>query len=371
MWTIWKEELYKIASRKIIWLGTVLLLLFLSFRLFAERDAYTVTIDGETFYGQEAVDKDKELAKAYAGILTGEKIKQIYEKYGFYYCDRETDIGIGNFCNRYITEKFTNYMQTEGTDPDAIHFYEGEDWERNAAPLLTGKVEFDYIYGWDDFSEMCMLAFMVLYVILIVGISPVFAEEYTLKTADILRTTKRGKKSGIWMKILAAICFAGILSLGICLYLWGIYFYIYGKQGLDASALLLHFVSVYGYAPESAGGFLLYIMFLGLAGSFLLTGITLGISAGSKNPFLSLVVSLAVFLLPVFWVKVLGPMWLFGITVTKGITHFMTSMPTYLPMSTGFAFSEKQMAVHLGIALAVSAGGIVSSYHRFRSFSNI
>ena len=33
MWTIWKEELYKISSRKIIWLGVFLLLASATIRL--------------------------------------------------------------------------------------------------------------------------------------------------------------------------------------------------------------------------------------------------------------------------------------------------------------------------------------------------
>lgn len=83
MWTIWREEFYKIASRKIIWLGIFLLLSFVTFRLAAERDTYTITRDGERFWGKEAVKKDRELTAALAGRLTEEKIRQIYDQYGF------------------------------------------------------------------------------------------------------------------------------------------------------------------------------------------------------------------------------------------------------------------------------------------------
>lgn len=37
MWTIWKDELYKITSRKIIWAGVFLLLAFAAIRLYNER----------------------------------------------------------------------------------------------------------------------------------------------------------------------------------------------------------------------------------------------------------------------------------------------------------------------------------------------
>ena len=123
MWNIWKEELYKIASRKIIWLSVFLFLAFITFRLFTERDHYSVTIDGQIFRGQEAIRKDRELTSHYAGILTQDKVRQIYEEYGFYYLDETTDSARGNFCSRFVTETFTDYMQTDGNDPTVIHFY--------------------------------------------------------------------------------------------------------------------------------------------------------------------------------------------------------------------------------------------------------
>lgn len=368
MWNIWKEELYKIASRKIIWLGVFLLLTFFSFRLYAERNDYTITLDGHIYRGQEAIRKDQELTKLHAGTLTEDLIRQIYDEYGFYNYDEETgNIISGNFCSRFITEKFTNYMQIDESGPDAVRFYSGQDWELQAAPYLEHKVTFDYVYSWNDFEEIYVMALLSVFVLLIIGLSPLFAEEYQLKTADILRTTPRGKQSGIWMKLLAAGFFAIALTCLVTAYLWGIYLAVYGTQGLDASAVLLNFASFYGYCPDTVMGFFILITFLGLAGAIFLTGLTAGISAFCRTPFLALVLSLAVFLFPVVWVKVLAPMWILGVTITKTVTHFMTSMPFYLPLSVGFAFSQKQIGIHLCIALAVGISGIFLGYHRYRN----
>ena len=65
MWTIWKEELYKIASRKLVWLGVSLLLAFVTFRLYSEQNTYSSTIDGKTYRGAEAIKKDQELTRLY------------------------------------------------------------------------------------------------------------------------------------------------------------------------------------------------------------------------------------------------------------------------------------------------------------------
>lgn len=365
MWTIWKEELCKMISRKIVWLGIFLLLAFVTVRLYEERYHYTTIIDGRIYQGQEAIVKDKALTKDYCGALTLEKVNKIYKNYGFFYYNEESSKPTGNYCSRFVTENFTNFRQTDGYDPNQIHFYKGKEWEYNAQYLLDNEVRFDYVYGWNDFAEMYVAAILALFVILLLGLSPVFAEEYQLKTADVLLTTRRGKGSGIWMKILAALCFAVVLTLGVCAYMWSIYLVIYGVQGLNASAILLSFVTPFGFCPESVLGFLLYITFLGFIGALLLTGIAMGISALCKSPFLALILSVSIYFFPVVWVKVLAPMWIFG-AYAKKISHFMTSMPVYLPMSTGFAFSTEQMALHVCIALAVGIGGMYLGYHRFR-----
>lgn len=261
-------------------------------------------------------------------------------------------------------------MQTSGTSLDEIHFLEGDDWEHNVKPYLENRVSFGYISGWDDFTEIYMMVLISLYVILLVGLSPVFAEEYTLKTADILRTTKRGRGSGIWMKISAACVFALLFTALASIYVFVIYLSVYGTQGLNSSAVLLNFASFYGYCPESVKGFLIFMAALGLCGTLLLTGITFGFSSACRNSFLALVLSVSAFFIPVLWVKVMVPLFMgsLGPSITRVITHFMTSMPIYLPMSPGFAFSGKQLAAHFAIAFLAGTIGIMYGYWRYRDY---
>lgn len=368
MWKIWKEEFYKIASRRTVWLGLFLLLAFVSFRLYSECNTYTAVIGGKVLRGREAIRKDQELTRLYAGDLTLDKISQIYEEYGFFYYDMDDKTRMGNFCNQFITMRFTNYMQTDGNAPEDIHFLEGREWEGHAARLKDSPPRFDYIYGWDDFSEMYITCLIVVFILLIIGLAPIFAEEYQLKTADILRTTRRGKKSGIWMKILAAISFSAILTCGVSAYLAGIYLTAYGTQGLDASAILLtNLTSYYGYCPETILMTFIMIALLGLISSVLLAALVSCISALCKSPFPALVISLAGFLAPVLWVKILAPMQILGVTLTRMVSHFMVSMPVYLPVSTGFAFSKEQIVLHLYIALAAGTCGILLGYRRYRN----
>ena len=369
MWKIWKEEIYKIASRKIIWCGMLLLMAFLAFRLYmAVQNDYSVTIDGQTYYGKEAIQKDQELTKKYAGPLTEEKAAEIYEKYGFFYRDQKTWDSKGNFCNKFITEKMTNYHMTGGENPEEIQFLKGKDWENNAAPLLKGDLQFDYVYGWDDFRETYgITVILMLSVILIIGLSPVFSEEYSLRTADILLTIRRGKKGGIWMKILAAVSFSAAAYIFLSAYMWILYYSVFGTQGLDASPVLIG-ISRAGFCPDEIGEFFVVLFGLGLAGILLLSILVLAASAVCKSSFMAVVISLIVFAVPVAWLKIFAPMWILGFAGTKAMNHFMVSMPVYLPMNWGFAFPGKQIAMHLVTALAVGGAGTCFAYRKYRNY---
>lgn len=369
MWKIWKEEIYKIASRKIIWCGMILLMAFLAFRLYmAEQNDYTTFIDGKTYYGKEAIQKDQELAKKYAGPLTEAKVKEIYDKYGFYHTDPETGEARGNYCNKFITERMTNFTLIGGENPEEIEFLQGENWENNAAPLLKGDVKFGYAYGWEDLRETYgITGIVMLSIILIIGLSPVFSEEYSLRMADILLTTHRGKRSGIRIKILAAGMFAAASYVFLSLYLWLLYSSVYGTQGLDASPLLIG-IPAYGYCPGEIGAFFLYIFGMGLAGTLLLSMLVLAVSAVCRSSFMAVIVSLVMFVVPVIWTNVLAPMGLFGVTGTKIVTHFMLSMPLYLPMNWGFALEGEQIIMHIVTAAVTGTAGAILGYGAYRNY---
>lgn len=370
MWNIWKEELYKLASRRILWLGFLLVAVFVGMRLLSERRNYFVTIDGQIFSGQEAIDKDRELTAEYAGILTEEKVRQTYDTFGFYQYDAKKDVYTGNFCSQFITRRMTNFNQTDGESPSEVHFFQGDEWELNAAPLLDGTVWFDYSYGWCDLKEIfSFITLMALFVLFIIGLSPVFSEEYTYRTADILLTTQRGKKSCILIKMSAALFFTVTVYCVFTLYLWLLYLAVYGTQGLNASAALIN-VPLAGYCPSRISGFFLFAFALGLAGVVLLACMTLAVSAFCKNAFLTVVISLILFFMPYAWLNVLSGILMpfLSAGLVKAVSHFMISMPFYLAVHWGFAFTVKEIALHAAVALAAGCCWMVLGYHRYRNY---
>ena len=176
-----------------------------------------------------------------------------------------------------------------------------------------------------------------------------------------------GKKSCIYLKIAAALSFTAIVYLMVTAYIWFIYLLVYGTQGLDASAVLGG-APFFGYGPGSIGGFLLSISALGLAGGLLLTGCVLAASALCRNSFLTVVVSLSLYLIPVVWLKVFAPMWILGYSLTRAVNHFMASMPMYLPMNWSFGFTAAQIHRHLLTALAVAVFCLILAYQKYRTY---
>ncbi len=369
MRTILKDELYKMASRKIVWFGLFLLALFIGWRLFAERGSYTVTIDGQIYRGQQAINLDRQLTAGYAGIFTKQTAQSILEDFGFYYYDPQKDAYIGNFCSNYLTMRTTNYNQLNVPFSDQVQFQK-EYWESNIAPLFNDSFVFDYTYGWNDLKEThSFITVMAMFVLFIIGLSPVFSEEYSLKTANILLSTKRGRQSGIWLKAAAALFLVTIVYSLFSVYLWLLYYIVYGTQGLDASPVFIGVTQI-GYYPATILGFFLFSFALGLAGLALLTSTTLLISALCQNAFLSVIVSLTVFCIPYAWMNVLSKMLVpfLNRSILNAFSHIMTSMPFYLPVNWGFALSVRQLLMHLGIACAAGGCCLIGMYWFYRNY---
>lgn len=369
MRTIWKNELCKMASRKIVWLGLSLLAFFIGWRLYAERGNYTVTIGGQITYGQEAINLDRQLTAGYAGVFTEQTVQKIWNDFGAYYYDDSQNAYIGNFCNSYLTQRITNYNQLDVPSFDLIQFQK-ECWDSNIAPLLNGHFVFDYTYGWNDLKEIhSIFTIMAMFVLFMIGLSPVFSEEYSLKTANILLTTKRGRQSGIWIKAAASIFLVAVIYCLFTGYIWLLYCIVYGTQGLDASPVFIGITHI-GYYPPTILGFFLFSFALGLAGLVLLTSTTLFISALCQTAFLSVIISLAWFCVPYAWMNALSKMLapFLSKRLLNAISHFMTSMPFYLPVNWGFALSARQLLIHLGIAFAAGVCCTAGMYYAYRNY---
>lgn len=333
-----KDELYKIMSQKIarIAFAAVLLIqlfLFFSAGVFSER----TVINGETYKGFAAIKKDREIAREFEGELTDEKVSHIAEKYGF--VDFRDDWGWKyNYLNLFLYEN---------------GLCDGDDYDRNPTKTVPiaessmGKLlekreltlELSYTQGWYVFEVVSNVGGVLVCIFLIIALSPVFAEEYSARTANILLTTVHGKEKDIWAKIAAAFLVAVgsyAIVVGVTFLLCGS---IYGFGGMEclygSMAGGQWYENLYGVSVSflSIGQYYLIMMGVTLSGILMLTAFILFASAVAKRTFTSLTVSTIFFVLPAagwFYLVLVGES---GTRLVWFVRRLILCMPLYECMS--------------------------------------
>lgn len=163
--------------------------------------------------------------------------------------------------------------------------------------LREPSAPFIYHYGIGStgvFDNLGLCTFLVTLICLVI-LAPVFSSDYASGADDILRCTKRGRKS----LAAAKLCSATLIGLFVWFLCIGAYLaVVIGAFGLDheTSAELLH-VSYNPDALTTAG--ILGMIFLSSLLTFLaMAGFTLFLSSRLKNPLVVLAAAMAVAILP-------------------------------------------------------------------------
>ena len=177
---MFQTELYKLCHKKIAGIGFLCLVFIAVYYFYISGIADTTVVDGgKTYQGMEAVRADREIARPYQGLMTMDKAEQILDKYG--YADTKNNTGNNNFCNDFVTRYMTNSGRDDG---NGIHLYTPEE-SGFTRQVEAGAVTFGYTRGWSSFLESYILVFVCLCIYLSMIITPVFSEEYALRTAGI------------------------------------------------------------------------------------------------------------------------------------------------------------------------------------------
>lgn len=336
---LFQMEFYKITARPLMNLALLGMIGFFLLILYQEANGTRAEIDGTVYQGLEAVRQERELAKEYEGVFTMEKARDIIERFGFSgYISGESievvNIREGNFCSQFVTDKMTDFMQTEQRPSD---FSQGEAWENYGKNFVDGEFRFGYTKGWERLQDIWYMAVTFLNLWLILMAAPVFSEEYSRNTTEVLLTTNQGKSKDIRRKIEA------VLALGIAVYilmmllLFGVTAAIYGwdglKAGVTSSAFMLH--ADYG----SMGNFMGILFLAGLASVLLNAGITLFLSSKCRRPVTAVTAGILLFLLPYGVDRVLFPMlskmgaanYFWGWILMDVMRISCYSMPVFLP----------------------------------------
>lgn len=282
-------ELRKIFSKRLTQTALILILLlsiFLGFSGYQNKYAFDGKSLEET--GKLAVEIDKKIAAKYSGPLTDEKIQQMMSDF-----KPKSDLHGMNavylYQNAMQSAVFAHFSDING------------NWNGLHVSDVFGdeKINIGYIDGWLSTSENMAKVFLVLSFIIIITIAPVFCSEYS-GIDNIILTSKYGRTKCGTAKTTASIIAVFIITLLVTSLNFLIAFLLYGSDSLDCSILFAPLIYTEGYIPFNitCSTLFKYQFLLAFTGTISVAGITLPISAISKNQMTALVTAAAIYFLP-------------------------------------------------------------------------
>ena len=283
-------ELRKIFSKRLSMVTLIGILLFsalLSFSTYQNKYAFDQNA-GEGS-GKAAVEIDKEIAAKYEGILTDEKVQQMMSDFAPT-SDLHGLSAIYVYQNAMQSAAFSRFSDKEG------------NWNGLSVSDVFGneEIKIGYVDGWLSTSRNMVRVFVALALAVIIMLAPTFSGEYE-GVDNIILTSKYGKTKCATAKVVAGIITAILTTTLIAAFNLLLAFVFYGTEGLDCSILFAPSDYVEAFIPFNitCGTLLKYQILLAFTCTLSVTGITLFLSAISKNQIVALVAAMAIFLFPV------------------------------------------------------------------------
>lgn len=295
-----KAERDKICSRKqtrILFIAGIIFIIayFFFFQFNYQSVFYNYDLGKmESVSGFSAIEQRKEIAAMFEGELTQGVLLDMQQK---------------------INEaKQATIGQDENSAFSALHVY------RDQAALLEYLINSDgsfksletaypnnqtvilgYCDGWDEMlSGLGSVLSIMICLIVVITLSPVFAEEYALHTDGVIYSTRYGRTKLTTAKIIAAL--EVVISIYLFYLLLNLILYgsTYGLQGWNVSIQSsLHYASSI-YNLTFLQMFTISVI-LNIWGIAALTTITLFLSAKMGSPVTALIISCVVCFLPVLF----------------------------------------------------------------------
>jgi hypothetical protein len=291
-----KHELYKIFNRKSIWIAAVFFMLVLFIDIYSTQDMYSKQFGNmddfysSTYQGKEGTVNSEMAAAAQAD---DEKIfndPSSFDSSGF----PTIEAGRRSRFNKSVqdAEKDQNawvsqldeYRQAVET---ASQKYGKSSFEYRDAALRYNMLKqlpmpgVYFIYPWKEVIQFpASSGFLILVAMILLGISPLFSDEYTTGVDALILSSKQGKRKLARVKIFAGMiyCIAAAL-LFVLVYTAGSAA-VLGTIGKDAPLQSIYFDSPYSLTISQF--FLIEILIFVIAGVFFGLLVML-ISALSKN----------------------------------------------------------------------------------------
>ena len=283
-------ELRKIFSKRLSMVTLIGILLFsalLSFSTYQNKYAFDQNA-GEGS-GKAAVEIDKEIAAKYEGILTDEKVRQMMSDFAPTH-DLHGLNAMYLYQNATQSAAFSRFSDKEG------------NWNGLSVSDVFGneEIKIGYVDGWLSTSKNMVRVFIALALAVIIMLAPIFSGEYE-GVDNIILTSKYGKTKCATAKVVAGILTAILTTALIVAFNLFLARAFYGTEGLNCSILFAPSEYVEAFIPFNitCGTLLKYQILLAFTCTISVTGITLLMSAISKNQIVALVAAMAIFLFPV------------------------------------------------------------------------
>ncbi len=303
-------ELRKIFSKRLAFIALVGIFLFsILISLSAYQNKYAFDGKSNEGSGKAAVEIDRLIAKKYEGTLTDEKVQQMMSDFAPAY-DLNGLNAIYLYQNATQSAVFSRFSDKDGK------------WNGLSVSDVFGneEIKIGYVDGWLTTSKNLVRIFTALALAVIIMIAPIFSGEYD-GIDNIILTSRYGKTKCTAAKVSAAILTALLTTATVAIFNLLLDLAIYGTDGLDCSILFAPSDYVEGFIPFNitCGTLLRYQILLAFTCTLSVTGITLLISAISKNQIIAFVTSMAIFLFPV----------LLPITEINPLFRFVGLLPFY------------------------------------------
>ena len=360
-------ELYKLYHKKTFLIGSVItcVILLVYFQLMINEQM--TTVDEITYYGYEAVKIDRQITEAYRGDLTDEKVWRIVEEYGL---PSEVKESHGwsqnvNYLNRFVADYLSDgYIRTWDDYRIPTTVYAIADTELGKVQEARGeKISFAYTAGWQVFFKTLEIGMILASILVVMGISVVFAQERQTGMLPLLFTAQEGKEKDTEMKIAAAFTLTIIVYSIVVLSTLALCGGVFGMDGADWPLYMaipdyvwLDIMSAPSYIP--VGTFLWIVIGFDLVAMMLLCAITLCVSAHCKSTFGAVTIAAALWGSPLLGGMLLG-----------GIGYFIaTCMPLYMVMVNSVCESMQwgRTAANIGVGLAVSVVCVSEGYQVYK-----
>ena len=285
---LFRFEISKIFRKKLV-LFSVLGVLAFSGMMIISWGVNAYPIQGtdvmKHYTRKEAQKMNRDFLRQYQGKLTDEKVKAIIDS-----CRKKAE----NDEPRTYTELMIQKI-----------FLDDNDQIRKVSevfPEIGNQLVLGDVMGWDFFNYAFTSNVLIIGIGLIILLSPLFSDEYTTGMDGMILTSKYGKNKCAIAKVGAGFMTAIILTFVIILMYVLSFLILFGTAGYDAH-MQLGMRGMYQQVPvlTTCLQAVIQTMTASVFSLLILAGMVMLISALCKSSFTTIILSAAVYFIPMFF----------------------------------------------------------------------